>query len=201
MFKVLYKRITDKIEQKVKKWCGIKGIEDELETLRFIVNNGGIDISTFPKAKGQLRNAQLADLELLRIIHELCIKHQLEYWLDFGTLLGGVRHGGFIPWDDDVDIGMPTSDYIKILELLPRYLGEYGLPAIVMGNLMQGTSSAALAAYQNVSANILSNADTILSNKVRNIETVCKMLDTKGEIVRKMLKEGMDSDSKAIQNL
>lgn len=49
--------------------------------------------------------------------------------------------------------------------------------------------------------NITNNADVILSTKVRNIETVCKMLDTQGEIVRKMLKEGMDSDSKAIQNL
>lgn len=103
------------------------------------------------------------------------------------------------------NVVMPMAGLISgwggIMTAAAPYLGEYGLPAIVMGNLMQGTSSAALAAYQNVSANILSNADTILSNKVRNIETVCKMLDTQGEIVRKMLKEGMDSDSKAIQNL
>ena len=93
------------------------------------------------------------------------------------------------------------SGWGGIMQAAAPYLGEFGLPAIVMGNLMQGTSSAALSAYQNVSSNILSNADTILSNKVRNIETVCKMLDTQGEIVRKMLKEGIDSDSKAIQNL
>lgn len=103
------------------------------------------------------------------------------------------------------NVVMPIAGLISgwggIMTAAAPYLGEYGLPAIVMGNLMQGTSSAALAAYQNVSANILANADTILSNKVRNIETVCKMLDTQGEIVRKMLKEGMDSDSKAIQNL
>ena len=54
-----------------------------------------------------------------------------------------------------------------------------------MGNLMQGTSSAALAAYQNVTGNITANADTILSNKVRNIETVCKMLDTKGMLLKR----------------
>ena len=70
-----------------------------------------------------------------------------------------------------------------------------------MGNLMQGTSSAALAAYQSVSQNILSNADTILSQKVANIETVCKMLDTQGDVVRKMLKESIEGDSKEIQNL
>ena len=103
------------------------------------------------------------------------------------------------------NVVMPLAGIISgwggIMTAAAPYLGEYGLPAVVMGNLMQGTSSAALAAYQRVSQNILANADTILSNKVRNIETVCKMLDTQGEIVRKMLKEGMDSDSKAIQNL
>ena len=103
------------------------------------------------------------------------------------------------------NIVMPLAGIVSgwggIMTAAAPYLGEYGLPAVVMGNLMQGTSSAALSAYQSVSSNILANADTILSNKVRNIETVCKMLDTQGEIVRKMLKESIDSDSKAIQNL
>lgn len=93
------------------------------------------------------------------------------------------------------------SGWGGIMQAAAPYLGEYGLPAIVMGNLMQGTTSAALAAYQRVSGNITANADTILSNKVRNIETVCKMLDTQSDIVRKMLKESIDSDSKVIQNL
>ena len=70
-----------------------------------------------------------------------------------------------------------------------------------MGNLMQGITSAPLAAYQRVTANITANADTILSNKVRNIETVCKMLGTQEDVAKKMLKESIDGDSKAIQNL
>lgn len=93
------------------------------------------------------------------------------------------------------------SGWGGIMQAAAPYLGEYGLPAIVMGNLMQGTSSAALAAYQNVTGNITANADVILSNKVRNIETVCKMLDTQGDVCKKMLKESIDSDSKAVQNL
>lgn len=93
------------------------------------------------------------------------------------------------------------SGWGGIMQAAAPYLGEYGLPALVMGNLMQGTSSAALAAYQNVTGNITANADTILSNKVRNIETVCKMLDTQGDVVKKMLKESIESDSKAIQNI
>ncbi len=94
-----------------------------------------------------------------------------------------------------------VSGWGGIMTAAAPYLGEFGLPAIVMGNLMQGTTSAALSAYQSVSANVLSNADTILSQKVANIETVCKMLDTQSDIVRKMLKDEMEGNSKEIDNL
>jgi len=93
------------------------------------------------------------------------------------------------------------SGWGGIMTAAAPYLGEYGLPAIVMGNLMQGTTSAALSAYQSVSANVLSNADTILSQKVANIETVVKMLDTQSDIVRKMLKDDIEGKSKDIQDL
>ena len=100
---------------------------------------------------------------------------------------------------------MPLAGIISgwggIMTAAAPYLGEYGLPAIVMGNLMQGTTSAALSAYQSVSANVLSNADTILSQKVANIETVVKMLDTQSDIVRKMLKDDIEGKSKDIQDL
>lgn len=100
---------------------------------------------------------------------------------------------------------LPTAGLISgwggIMQAAAPYLGEYGLPALVMGNLMQGTSSAALSAYQRITGNVTTNADTILTNKVRNIETVCKMLDTQGDVVKKMLKESIEGDSKAIQNL
>lgn len=88
-----------------------------------------------------------------------------------------------------------------IMQSAAPYMGEYGLGAIVAGNLMSGTGSAALAAVQGAAARVTNNADVILTNKVRNIETVCKMLDTQGDVVKKMLKEQIDGDSKAIQNL
>lgn len=88
-----------------------------------------------------------------------------------------------------------------IMQSAAPYMGEYGLGAIIVGNIMRGSGSAALAAIQNAAGAVTSNADTILSNKVKNIETVCKMLDTQGDVVKKMLKESIDSDSKAIQNL
>ena len=94
-----------------------------------------------------------------------------------------------------------VSGWGGILQSIAPYAGSFGLPAIVAGNLMQGTSSAALAAYQNITGNITNNADVILEDKVRNIETVCKMLDTQADIVRQTLKSGMEADSKLAQDL
>ena len=103
------------------------------------------------------------------------------------------------------NILMPLAGIVSgwggIMTAAAPYLGEFGLPAVVMGNLMQGTTSAALSAYQRVSANVLANADTILSQKVTNIETVCKMLDTQSDIVRKMLKDDIESKSKEISEI
>lgn len=64
-----------------------------------------------------LRKAQLIMLDMLVEFDAICKKHELQYWLDSGTLLGAVRHQGFIPWDDDIDISMPLEDYHRFLEI------------------------------------------------------------------------------------
>ncbi len=50
--------------------------------------------------------------------HDFCVTHGLRYYAIGGTMLGAVRHGGFIPWDDDIDVGMPRRDYERLAELL-----------------------------------------------------------------------------------
>ena len=93
------------------------------------------------------------------------------------------------------------SGFGGILEAAAPYMGEYGLGAMLAGNLLQGTSSAGLAAYQNITGTIQNNADTILTNKVKNIETVCKMLDTQADVVKKMLKDNIDGTKKDVDNI
>ena len=56
--------------------------------------------------------------EILTVIDDLCRKHEITYYLAYGTLLGAVRHKDFIPWDDDVDIGVSVSEYERFLQVL-----------------------------------------------------------------------------------
>lgn len=65
-----------------------------------------------------LRRVQLIQLDMMKEIDRICRKHNLKYNIAFGTLLGAVRHGGFIPWDDDADINMPYEDYLKLIEVV-----------------------------------------------------------------------------------
>lgn len=61
-----------------------------------------------------LRQHQLRMVEMLKYFDDLCQKHGIKYWLSSGNCLGLVRHGGFIPWDDDMDVEMLREDYLKL---------------------------------------------------------------------------------------
>ena len=65
-----------------------------------------------------LDDVQTLCLELLSFINKVCVKYDVKWWLDYGTLLGSIRHENFIPWDDDIDIGMMRKDYHKFIGII-----------------------------------------------------------------------------------
>lgn len=69
-----------------------------------------------------LRKVQLTQLEIAKEIKRVCEENNIQYFLCFGTLLGAVRHKGFIPWDDDMDMGMIRSEYERFLKIAPQKL-------------------------------------------------------------------------------
>ncbi len=73
---------------------------------------------------GDLKRVQQVSLSVLREFIRICEKYQLDYFAHWGTALGAVRHQGFIPWDDDIDVGMLREDYERFLQVAPGELGD-----------------------------------------------------------------------------
>lgn len=71
-----------------------------------------------------LKKLQKAELDIVLMLNEFCAKHSICWALDSGSALGAARHGGFIPWDDDIDISMPRDHYEKFSALAGEYLPD-----------------------------------------------------------------------------
>ena len=69
-----------------------------------------------------IRKIQLVEKQLLKAVVDICEKEHLRYYIIGGTLLGAVRHKGYIPWDDDTDVAMPRSDFDRFLQVAEQYL-------------------------------------------------------------------------------
>lgn len=69
-----------------------------------------------------MKRAWAAQMEVLQVVTDICSKNSLQYFADWGTLLGAVRHQGFIPWDDDIDICLKREDYNCLISILSQQL-------------------------------------------------------------------------------
>lgn len=72
-----------------------------------------------------LRRQQLMMLGMVKELDRICRKYDIPYFLYGGTLIGAIRHNGFIPWDDDLDVGLMRKDYLRLMKVMPGELPEH----------------------------------------------------------------------------
>ncbi|WP_150269424.1 LicD family protein [Paenibacillus tepidiphilus] len=106
----------------------------------------------------ELEEMKKIELSILKHVHNFCELHDLKYFLAGGTLLGAVRHEGFIPWDDDIDIIMPRSDYMKFLQLSKGGIGDQ-LEVLSMYNSKE---------YMYSFAKVIDNRTELIENDISN---------------------------------
>ena len=99
----------------------ISSLENRLEYLisLFELHN---PITQLPKAFGRIRAFQERGIQLLQFFDKICRENNIAYWIDYGTLLGAVRHKGYIPWDDDIDVCMMYDDFCKFQAIIDKVL-------------------------------------------------------------------------------
>ena len=114
-------------QKAAQKAIGVYHINEEVRTLQYFLNAYHDASDAPPTTNPDLRILHQCDVQLLRIVSNEANRLGLKYWLDYGTLLGAVRHKGFIPWDDDMDITMPREDYNRALSELKEALIPYGI--------------------------------------------------------------------------
>ncbi len=114
------KILTKKEEESIKINQDLKKLSTDIENIKHLLR-ASISPERLPKAVGDIRMQQQASLVMLKKFADFLKEEAVQYWLDFGTLLGAVRHQGFIPWDDDIDISMPRADYEKLKTVIGKF--------------------------------------------------------------------------------
>ncbi len=113
----------------------------------------------------ELRTMQLIELDMLKTLIQLFQKHNIRYYALGGTLLGAVRHKGFIPWDDDIDVGVPRPDYERFLKIAETELPE-NLKVVYFRNMNE---------KRPIYASQVQNQDTVIVQHAANKDNVTKV--------------------------
>jgi len=117
----------------------------------------------------------------------------------------GILSGLSAGYSQGPSLMLPVAGVISgiggLMSAIGPYFGPFGIASGIVGNMASGFGGAAINAYQTSTQRILNNADVTLSNKVKNIETIVKQIDAQGQVIQKMLKDSVEVDTKALQNL
>ena len=147
----------------------------------------------------QIKQVWSVEQEILDVIHRVCSDYNLRYTLAYGTLIGAIRHSGFIPWDDDIDIIMPRDDYEKLLEIWENaapagyilqnirtnadYTNTFSKIRKDHTTFLQDEAEAAKQYHKGIFVDIFPAdrvADNAVSNKVQYIACAVNLLYTRG---------------------
>ena len=104
--------------------------------------------------------------EMLGFVHTLCEKHNIRYFVAYGTLIGAVRHDGFIPWDDDIDIWMEASEYKKFVKVFSEATSDYYI-----------LSSDTSPYYYNLMDRICAKSGILKLNGIMDIDNLGPFID------------------------
>lgn len=104
--------------------------DKQMETMNYLMKTLFVDYE-MNNPKNALKYIQELSNELLKLIDNICKKNDISFWLNYGNLLGAVRHGYFVPWDDEVDIGMMRKDYLEFNNIIKKELEVLELNDII----------------------------------------------------------------------
>ncbi len=109
--------------------------------------------------KGLLKQLRLLTQEMMVFLRNICEKHDLSIWLDYGTLLGAVRHQGFIPWDDDIDLAMMRKDFDRFLEAFKEETARLNLEDQVILIIDQAPTKNLMISFIKITFDYIKLAD------------------------------------------
>lgn len=152
--------------------------------------------------KGTLKDMQELCLELLKFVDNICNRYNIPYWLDFGTLLGSVRHEGFIPWDDDMDVGILKNDFDRFFEVLKKEIEANDLDEFITVVEKKKYDNAITAFIQityfksPLVKNMLAGIDIFPYEYLKNDENlpVDELKDSVSKKLKKLQKEYLENE-------
>lgn len=138
-----------KLSSEIEKLKKNQKIQDKLiRSQQIYLNNLYLDYDLKPK--GVMKCLQDLSQELLNFVAKICEKYELTWWMDYGNLLGAVRHKNFIPWDDDIDIAMMRKDFIKFSEVIVDEIKINGLDKILRVSTQRRVNSERVVAFTQI---------------------------------------------------